>query len=280
MNKKASKAQKNRTFFLSFFKVKKNRDRLIHLGISILAVIIFILAWDLYAQLQNKPYLPRPHMVFDALIASFFNRDPFSQRYMGEHILASMVRILYGFIIAFILAVPLGLLMGWSKHVHNAGNPIVELIRPIPPIAWIPFAIVFFDEPFDTAFIVFLGIFFPVLINTIFGVKRIDPIIIDAAKTLGVTKRNMLQKVIFPAVIPTLMTGIRIGLGIGWMCIVAAEMVGVTGGGVGFYISAMADVGRYDDMFAGMIVIGILGFITVGGASYIERRVSRWMGMR
>lgn len=280
MKAKAKETKKKKELLFSFFKIKKNRDILIHLAISILAVIIFLIVWDVYAQIHNKTYLPRPAKVFDALISSFFNEDPFSDRYMGEHILASLTRIIYGFIIAFILAVPLGLLMGWSKYVHSAGNPIVELIRPIPPIAWIPFAIVFFDEPFDTAFIVFLGVFFPVLLNTIFGVKRIDPLIIDAAKTLGVTKRNMLQKVIFPAVIPTLMTGIRIGLGIGWMCIVAAEMVGVSGGGVGSYIYRMASVGRYDDMFAGMIVIGILGFITVGGASYIERRVSRWMGMR
>jgi NitT/TauT family transport system permease protein len=267
-------------FFLSFLRKKKNRERLIQLGISILAVIIFIIMWDIYAQSLNKSYLPRPGKVFDALISSFFNEDPFSQRYMGEHILASLIRIVYGFIIAFILAVPFGLLMGWSKYVHSAGNPIVELIRPIPPIAWIPFAIVFFDEPFDTAFIVFLGVFFPVLLNTIYSVKRIDPIIIDAAKTYGVKKIQMLYKVIFPAVIPSIMTGIRIGLGIGWMCIVAAEMVGVTGGGVGFYILSMASVGRYADMFAGMIVIGILGFITVGSASLIERRVSKWMGMR
>lgn len=280
MKDKAKEAKDNKLSFLSFLYKKKNRDLLFHLAISILAVIIFLIIWDVYAQIQDKAYLPRPAKVFDALISSFFNKDPFSDRYMGEHILSSLTRIVYGFIIAFILAVPLGLLMGWSKYVYSAGNPIVELIRPIPPIAWIPFAIVFFNEPFDTAFIVFLGVFFPVLLNTIFGVKRIDPLIIDAAKTLGVTKRNMLQKVIFPAVIPTLMTGIRIGLGIGWMCIVAAEMVGVSGGGVGFYIRAMAEVGRYDDMFAGMIVIGILGFITVGGASYIERRVSKWMGMR
>jgi ABC-type nitrate/sulfonate/bicarbonate transport system permease component len=271
--------EKRKYSLLPIFSVKKNRERLIHLGISILAIIVFLVIWDVYAQTQNKAYLPRPYNVFKALYLSFFNED-FTGHYMGEHIIASLIRIIYGFALAFIFAVPFGLTMGWSKYVYSAGNPIVELIRPIPPIAWIPFAIVFFDSPWDTTFIVFLGVFFPVLLNTIFGVKRIDPIIIDAAKTLGVTRRNMLQKVIFPAVIPNLMTGIRIGLGIGWMCMVAAEMVGVVGGGVGFIIWQMAQVGRYEDMFAGMIVIGVLGFLTVGAASYIERRVSKWMGLR
>ena len=273
------KDEEKDNFFFSFLRKKKNRDRLIHLGVSIIAVIIFLIIWDVYAQIQNKAYLPRPYDVFSALFQSFVNED-FTGHYMGEHITASMVRIIYGFSIAFILAVPIGLLMGWSKYVYSAGNPLVELIRPIPPIAWIPFAIVFFNSPFDTAFIVFLGVFFPILLNTIFSVKRIDPIVIDAAKTLGVKKYKMLQKVIFPAVVPGIMTGIRIGLGIGWMCIVAAEMVGVSGGGVGFIIYQMANVGRYEEMFAGMIIIGFLGFITVGSASLIERRVSKWMGMR
>lgn len=278
MNKNGSE-EKRKNSLLSILSQKKNRDRLIYLGISILAIIVFLFIWDIYAQTQNKAYLPRPYNVFKALYLSFFNED-FTGHVMGDHIIASLIIIIYGFVIAFILAVPIGLIMGWSKYVHSAGSPLVELIRPIPPIAWIPFAIVFFDPPWDATFIIFLGVFFPVLLNTIFGVKRLDPILIDAAKTLGVTRRNMLQKVIFPATIPTLMTGVRIGLGIGWMCMVAAEMVGVSEGGVGFYILAMAQVGRFEEMFAGMIVIGILGFLTVGGASYIERRVSKWMGLR
>jgi NitT/TauT family transport system permease protein len=268
-----------KNFLTSFFKVKKNKDKLIQLVIGIVAIIIFIIIWDIFAQIQDKPYLPRPYYVFSALFDSFFDED-FTGYFMGEHIIASLIRIMYGFIVAFIFAVPIGLMMGWSKYVASAANPLVELIRPIPPIAWIPFAIVFYNEPWDTTFIVFLGVFFPVLINTVFGVKGIDPVVIDAARTLGVTRKNMLQKVIFPAIIPTIMTGIRIGLGIGWMCLVAAEMVGVVGGGVGFYILAMAQVGRYEEMFAGMIVIGFLGFVTVYVVSKIERRVSKWMGMR
>jgi NitT/TauT family transport system permease protein len=269
----------NKNFLTSFFKVKNNREKLLHLGIGIVSIIVFIFLWDIFAQIQDKPYLPRPYYVFKALWHSFFKKD-FTGYSMGEHITASLIRMIYGFVIAFILAVPVGMLMGWSKYLSSAASPLVELIRPIPPIAWIPFAIVFFNEPWDTTFIIFLGIFFPVLINTVFGVKGIDPVVIDAAKTLGVTKKNMLQKVIFPAIVPTIMTGIRIGLGIGWMCLVAAEMVGVVGGGVGHYILAMAQVGRYEEMFAGMIIIGFLGFTTVYIVSKIERRVSKWMGMR
>ena len=105
----------------------------------------------------------------------------------------------------------------------------------------------------------------------------VEPQLIDAAET-GASKSDLFAKVVFPYTVPYLMTGIRIGLGIGWMCIVAAEMIGARGGGVGIYILTRATVGRYDYMFAGMVVIAALGLLTVEAASYVERRVSKWMG--
>jgi len=119
-----------------------------------------------------------------------------------------------------------------------------------------------------------------VLSNVIFGVKSVDPLLLDVAKTQGASKLALFRKVILPSTIPYMMTGIRIGLGIGWMCIVAAEMIVAPGGGIGLYISIMSLVGRWDYMFAGMVVIAILGILTAGLSGYIERRVSKWMGIK
>jgi ABC-type nitrate/sulfonate/bicarbonate transport system permease component len=127
---------------------------------------------------------------------------------------------------------------------------------------------------------VFLGIFFPVLFNVILGVKSVDPLLIDAAKTLGAKRTHLFFKVILPFTTPYLMTGIKVGLGVGWMCIVAAEMVGRYGGGVGYYILARTEAGLYDYVFAGIAMIAILGILTTGVASQVERRLHRWMGMK
>jgi len=207
------------------------------------------------------------------------NERDFSGFLISQHISASLVRIFYGFGLAVIFAIPLGLLSGWSWHIEAATSPIIEIIRPIPPLAWIPFAIYFFRDPMNAIFIVWIGAFFPILLSIVSGVKSIDPILIDVAKTLGAGKLNLFRKVIIPASIPSIMTGMRIGLGVGWMCLVAAELVGVKGGGLGLYIMIMSDVGRFENVFAGMILIGILGFLMVMSMTYIERRLSRWAGM-
>jgi NitT/TauT family transport system permease protein len=170
--------------------------------------------------------------------------------------------------------------MGFSKVADTFGRTIVEIFRPIPPIAWAPFFFIVAGVFWGPIMPVFLGVFFPVLSNVIFGVKSVDPLLLDVAKTQGASKPTLFRKVILPSTIPYLMTGIRIGLGIGWMCIVAAEMIVAQGGGVGLYISQMSLVGKYDYMFAGMVVIAILGILTMELSGYIERRVSRRMGMK
>jgi NitT/TauT family transport system permease protein len=123
--------------------------------------------------------------------------------------------------------------------------------------------------------------FFPILLNVTFGARSVDPVLIDVARTLGAGRREVFVKVVLPFTLPYMMTGIKIGLGIGWMCIVAAEMLGAVGGGVGYYIWNMANqYGMYDKMYAGMLVIGLLSVLTTGVAALFERRLTRWMGMK
>lgn len=229
----------------------------------------------------NRELLPDPRQVFDAFVDSFIHRDPVSSLFMVSHIYASMKRIVFGFLLAFALGVPLGLLMGRSLNANAFAKPIVEIFRPIPPLAWVPIFLIGLGLFWGPIAIVFLGIFFPILLNVAFGAKSVDPVLIDAARTLGARQGHVFSKVVLPFTLPYLMTGIKVGLGIGWMCIVAAEMLGSVGGGVGYYIYNMAyQAGMYDRVFAGMVVIGLLSVLTTGAAELFERRLYKWMGMK
>jgi len=254
--------------------------------LAVVSVAVFVAAWHLYASYLHendvgyKGYIPYPLDVAEALIDSFLHENPGTGLTMSDHIGASLERILLGFVIAMAIAVPLGLLMGTFRTVDAVGMPIVEMIRPIPPLAWIPIFIVVLGMLWGPVAIVALGIFFPVLLNVMFGVRSVEPTLMDAAKTLGADRGQMFLKVVLPFTTPYLMTGVKVGLGIGWMCIVAAEMVGNYGGGVGWLIKDSNDTGSYEVMYAGMIVIGLLGILTTGVAGIMEARLSRWMGMK
>lgn len=243
------------------------------------------MAWQMYVSYINAnslgydQYVPYPGEVAEAFVDSFRTPDP-TGLLMTEHIFASLKRIFFGFVLAFSIAVPAGLLMGSYSTAEGLGMPIVEIFRPIPPLAWVPLLIIVLGHLLGPIVVVFLGIFFPILFNVMLGVKSVDPVLMDAAKTLGARRKHLFFKVVLPFTTPYLMTGIKVGLGIGWMCIVAAEMIGQYGGGVGYYIWARAEAGWYDYVFAGIVMIAILGVMTTGVASQIERRLYSWMGMK
>ncbi len=199
---------------------------------------------------------------------------------MTQHIISSLKRIAIGFVLAMVIAVPLGLVIGRSRNAEAAGRPIVEVFRPIPPLAWVPIFLVVFKFFWGPILIVFLGIFFPILLNVRLGARSVDPVLLDAARTLGAKRRALFTKVVLPYTTPYLMTGITVGLGIGWMCIVAAEMLGTVGGGVGYYIYAASNAHLYEFMFAGMLMIAILSILTTGIAGLVERWLRRWMGLK
>jgi NitT/TauT family transport system permease protein len=273
----------------SLYKLVLSNWRRVGLGLASMAV--FITIWWLYAAFLRGDwpfygtpspvweYIPYPREVLEAFYLSFWSH-PVSGLYMGEHVYASLKRIVFGFILAFGLAVPTGLLMGRLWAAEAVGKPLVELFRPIPPLAWIPIFLLLFGVIWGPIAIVFLGVFFPILLNIQFGARSVDPTLIDAARTLGARRIDIFTKVVLPFTIPYLMTGVTVGLGIGWMCIVAAEMLGAVGGGVGYFIFTTAGNSQYPYMYAGMLMIGILSILTTGIAGLFERRVSKWMGMR
>lgn len=194
------------------------------------------------------------------------------------HILSSLHRVVIGFFSAILIALPLGLTMGWSKAIRQILEPIFEFIRPIPPLAWIPIAILWFGIGIKSAaFIIFLGAFFPILLNTIYGVRRIDPILIDAARTLNASSSAIFTKVLLPGAVPSIITGIRIGIGISWMTLIAAEFTGVKSGyGLGYMIMTARDIQRPDLIMAGMLVFGSIGFSVDFVLRLIERKIVRW----
>jgi NitT/TauT family transport system permease protein len=260
--------------------------------LGIVSVLLFVATWWAYSAWLHADwpfggtpsgaaeYVPYPGDVLGAFIDSFVKPDPANGLYMTDHIASSLERVFLGFVLAFAIAVPAGLLMGRLWTADAVGKPIVELFRPIPPLAWIPIFLIVFGITWGPIAIVFLGIFFPILINTTFGASNVDPVLVDAAKTLGARRSDVFLKVVLPYTIPYLMTGIKVGFGIGWMCIVAAEMLGSVGGGVGYYIFSSSGLGRYEFMYAGMLVIGLLSALTTGLAGLVERRFYRWMGMK
>ena len=255
--------------------------------INILSLIGFVLLWHLVVTLArndifNFPFIrmrdvPTPLETWYAFAGSLFTKTygPSFTYGILEHTGASLTRVIEGGIVAFIIGVPIGIGVGYSKVMGNILNPIIEIVRNMPPMAWIPLAI-FILVTGGSIFIVFIGMVFPIILNTIQGVKSTDARLIDAAKTLGASGSQIVTNVIIPSAYPSIMTGLRIGLGVGWMAIVAAEMVIRSPIGLGYFIWNMGDLGRYAEMVAGMIVIGVIGYIMNISILLLQKRFIRW----
>lgn len=241
--------------------------------------LLLILIWQGLSSLQVIPSykLPSPIEIIlgfkDLLIIGVPPGN-----LLHNHMLYSLYRVALGYAIAALLAIPLGLLMGWSPKFLRMIRPLFELVRPIPPLAWIPIAILWFGIGIKSAaFIIFLGAFFPILLNTISGVLSIHPILIEAARTLHAREKDIFLKVLLPGAVPSIFVGMRIGIGIGWMTLVAAEFTGVKEGyGLGYMIMTARDIQRPDEILAGMLVIGVIGLLIDIGLRAMESRMIRW----
>jgi ABC-type nitrate/sulfonate/bicarbonate transport system permease component len=173
-------------------------------------------------------------------------------------------------------AIPIAIAMSWWPKIEEQLNPLMELLRPIPPLAWIPLSILWFGiGDTQNEFIIFLAIFFPVLLNTISGVKTIEPNLIRAARCLGARQWDVLLRVVLIAALPQIVTGIRIGLGVGWMALVAAELVGATSG-LGFLINDARTILRTDYVIVGMVTIGVIGLFIDWAIRSLFRLVLPW----
>ena len=188
----------------------------------------------------------------------------------------TFARVWVGVVVACLIAIPMGLMIGWNKIFSDFTFPMVEILRPIPGIAYIPVAIMFLPwEEASTAFICFIGAFFPIIINTIIGVKSIDQSYFRAAQCLGSTPRQIFWHVVVPGSLPYISSGAALGMGIGWMASVAGEMISGQYG-LGYRIWESYTLIRYPLIVVGMIVIGVLGLASSSFIRYVTKRVVPW----
>jgi NitT/TauT family transport system permease protein len=190
--------------------------------------------------------------------------------------LVSVWRVLVGFTLAALTGVFIGVVTGWWRKARDLIEPVIEIMRPIPPLAWVPLAMLWFGLGFKPAvFLIWLGAFFPILLNTVLGMENTPKSLIEVSKTLGANPWQILFKVGVPSAAPSIMAGLRIGLGIGWMCLVAAELTG-SNAGLGYLIMYYYSTMEAAKMVAGMLMIGLIGFLAFVGLKKMESRLVFW----
>ena len=247
----------------------------------ILALIFpasFILLWHILVKLSGTRLVPPPAnvavMMYDFIFGGVYD-DAFSgTAYI--HLYQSARRVYGGFLLAAAAGIPLGLLLGRMKLLRQMLDPTISLLRPIPVTAWLPLSMIFFGlGPSSAVFLVFLGAFYPILLNTTFGVRATDPRLFEAAAMLGCRGSSMFRSIILPAALPSIFNGLRLGLGFAWVLIVVGEMTGVPQG-LGAVIMDGRTLSRTDLVITGMIVIGVAGFLSDRLMLALNNRLLRW----
>jgi len=185
-----------------------------------------------------------------------------SKGLLFKYAVASLFRVTWGYLLAALIALPLGVAIGIHRRVELAASPLIQILRPISPLAWIPISILWFGVGDVAAiFLIFLGSFFPLLLTSMAAVRNVDPIYWNAGRNFGLSQWQMIIRIVFPAILPQLLVGLRITIGIAWLVVVAAEMIAVNSG-LGFLIIDARNAGnRYDLVVAGMFMIGLIGVV-------------------
>ncbi len=246
--------------------------------LALIIPVLFLAFW--WFATRNNPFglIPPPHDVGLAMWDLAFggiNDDAFSKTLL-THLIASTLRVYGGFLLAAALALPLGMLIGRLRLARDLLDPVFQLLRPVPVTAWLPLSMILFGlGPKSAFFLVAMGAFYPILVNTIFGVRSVEPRLFEAAAMLGVSPAAVFPKVVLPAAMPGIFTGLRLGLGFSWVVIVVGEMTGVETG-LGAMIMDARQLSRTDIVICGMIVIGIAGFLSDQAVQALGRRLLRW----
>ena len=252
--------------------MKKNRSQARDIMLSTLSILGLVVVWFLVS--NSKPdFFPTPMATIERFIKLI--EKPVMKISILGHIFASLKRVMLALIASIILGVGIGLVMGWNKKVRAAINPILMALRPIPPIAWIPLIILLFGiGEFPKVLLVFIGSFFPIVMNTMSGVSLVDDMYLKVGKIYKANTWQMLRHVIFPAAMPAILAGIKIAISSGWMVVVAAEMLS-SKSGLGFLINR----GRDDValIMVAMILIGVVGALLSAVFTFIERKLCGWM---
>lgn len=215
---------------------------------------IFLVVWDTLVRVSASEVFPRPIEVARGI------GELAQKGLLLKYIVASLFRVTWGFGLAVLVGVPFGLFLGWFSRAYEAFNPMIQIFRPISPIAWIPVAILWFGVK-DTApiFLIFLASVFPITVSAMAAVQNMQQVYLRAAQNFGLSGMPLFRRVILPAALPQIITGLRIALGVAWLVVVAAEMIAVNSG-LGYLIIDARNAGkRYDLVVAGMVMIGLIG---------------------
>ena len=247
--------------------------------LGIILPILILIFWEIAAQVINNQFiLPRLETVIPVLLDPTVNI--LGTGSLLQNAALSLERVGAGFLVALAIAVPLGVGMGWSQRLDAFVDTTVQLFRPIPPLAWGPLAIAWFSVGINSmVFIIFLGAFFPILLNTIDGVRGIKRTWVEVAQTLGASEGQVLVKVVLPGAAPTIWTGLRVGFGIAWMCVIAAEWLPGTTTGLGYLTLYAYNYGQMHYTIAAMITIGIIGIAFDLLFRSVEDRWFAWRGL-
>ncbi len=252
-----------------------NRGALRAAAIGAISLALFLLAWHLLTKYRVVFFVrftnvPAPEAVYESLTRAMHDSKFFM------HVILSCRRILFGFTLAAIVAVPLGLVMGRFKLAHEILFPIMEVLRPIPAIAWVPMAIMLWPTNEQSIiYITFLGSFFPILVNTLHGMSLVDPVLVRAAQCLGAREASIFREVYFPASLPHIFTGLTVGMGVAWVSLIAAEMISGQFG-IGYFTWEAYSLVQYADIALGMICIGVLGLGSSAMIRGLGRAVMPW----
>ena len=239
---------------------------------SLAAPLAVLLAWEATCRFAHvsPAILPPPTQVALKWLEYLRGGE------LAADALSTLFRVAVGFALGAGLALPLGLWMGAREKVYIVFNPLIQVLRPIPPIAWIPLSILWFGlgNP-PSFFLIALGAFFPVLMNTISGVRNVDAIYVRVARNLGASSSTLFRRVLLPGAMPQILAGLRIGVGVAFICVIVAEMIAVNNG-LGYRILEAREYFWSDKIIAGMISIGLLGLLIDSGMARLNDRLLRW----
>ena len=257
------------------------------LTLSVATLAVLLAVWWAVAALQliSPLFLPPPGQVLQKLITIAVNMTKviagpqgFMDATLWQHLAASLTRIVIALLAAVLIGVPVGIAMGLNSTVRGILDPLIELYRPVPPLAYLPLMVIWFGiGETSKILLIYLAIFAPVAMSALAGVKSAQQVRIRAARSLGASRAQVLWLVILPGALPEILTGLRIGLGVGWSTLVAAELIAATRG-LGFMVQSAGEFLATDVVLAGIAVIAIIAFLLELGLRALQRRLTPWHG--
>lgn len=251
------------------------------LWLSTATVLVILAVWWAVTALQliSPLFLPAPLQVLHQLIV-IASPQGFMDATLWQHLAASLGRILVALLAAVVIGVPVGIAMGLSETVRALLDPLIEIYRPVPPLAYLPLMVIWFGiGETSKILLIYLAIFAPVTLSTVAGVRSVAQVRVRAAQALGANRWQLLRFVVLPSALPEILTGVRIGLGVGWSTLVAAELIAATRG-LGFMVQSAGEFLATDVVIAGISVIAIIAFGLELGLRALQRRLTPWHGVQ